>query len=383
MEEYKYSKQIVETTLEEYIDTIIKTHNRNTESDDKKLNIMENSKSNYVNNNFREMIKYALSGGKRIRPIIALEMTKLFSKNHNINPNNSTSKEVIIFLENLHSASLILDDLPCMDNDDYRRGQLTFHKKYGLNTTYLVANFMIGKSLKNIVNFISKNKETSNNIRSLFTKEIFNNNFLTSLGQIKDLDSNDDRESKFLDKIENRLLKNQYFNSFLTKVNSINNLTQKNIKSLIWLNMKTFPLFYLSFLLPYLLNNTTNDSNNTTNDSNNTTNDSNNTTNDSNKINQDTVNKIEYLSLCFSIMFQICDDLDDIEKDYSIKKINSHLKILDKSSIINVYRICEKDFKETLGNVCKAFSSIPNVIEYFVEILNKKIEIYVNGRDKK
>ena len=66
------------------------------------------------------------AGGKRIRPLIMLETYRLFG--------GKDEKIVYPFmcaLECIHSYSLIHDDLPAMDNDDYRRGKLTTHKKYG------------------------------------------------------------------------------------------------------------------------------------------------------------------------------------------------------------------------------------------------------------
>ena len=76
---------------------------------------------------FHDILKYGvLNGGKRIRPILLMESYHLFS--------NKDVKNVLpyaIALELIHNYSLIHDDLPCMDNDDYRRGKLTVHKKYG------------------------------------------------------------------------------------------------------------------------------------------------------------------------------------------------------------------------------------------------------------
>ena len=68
-----------------------------------------------------------LSNGKRIRPFLSIETYKLFSKSEDISP-------VMPFacaLEMIHTYSLIHDDLPSMDNDDYRRGMLTNHKVFG------------------------------------------------------------------------------------------------------------------------------------------------------------------------------------------------------------------------------------------------------------
>ncbi len=73
-----------------------------------------------------EAMEYSVhSPGKRIRPILMMETYRMFGgKSKVIEPFMSA-------LEYIHSYSLVHDDLPAMDNDDYRRGQLTTHKKYG------------------------------------------------------------------------------------------------------------------------------------------------------------------------------------------------------------------------------------------------------------
>lgn len=66
-----------------------------------------------------------LAGGKRLRPIFAFEFCRMCGGDW---------KQAVPFaaaVEMIHTYSLIHDDLPCMDNDDYRRGRLTNHKVYG------------------------------------------------------------------------------------------------------------------------------------------------------------------------------------------------------------------------------------------------------------
>src|SRR5581483_10140161 len=73
-----------------------------------------------------EAMRYSLlAGGKRIRPILAIAAAEAVGY---------TLKAIIPIacsLELIHTYSLIHDDLPAMDNDDYRRGKLTNHKVYG------------------------------------------------------------------------------------------------------------------------------------------------------------------------------------------------------------------------------------------------------------
>ena len=73
-----------------------------------------------------EAMNYSLlQGGKRIRPILTKAVLEA------MNVDASLYKEFLCALECIHTYSLIHDDLPAMDNDDYRRGNLTNHKVYG------------------------------------------------------------------------------------------------------------------------------------------------------------------------------------------------------------------------------------------------------------
>ena len=98
------------------------------------------SKTEYVNNIIREYypkeegyqkiifeaMNYSIeAGGKRLRPLFMMEVAKLFDGF------NDEVKPFMAALEMIHTYSLVHDDLPAMDNDDYRRGMLTTHKKYG------------------------------------------------------------------------------------------------------------------------------------------------------------------------------------------------------------------------------------------------------------
>ena len=85
---------------------------------DKELKDVLKNKTGYQNIIF-ESINYSLfTGGKRLRPILLLKSFEMFNKNH---------KNAIPFalaIEMIHTYSLIHDDLPAMDDDDFRRGKL-------------------------------------------------------------------------------------------------------------------------------------------------------------------------------------------------------------------------------------------------------------------
>ena len=77
--------------------------------------------------NLREAVLYSIhAGGKRIRPYLLLEVLESLQV-----PITPAHAQVAAALEMIHTGSLIHDDLPAMDNDDYRRGRLTNHKKFG------------------------------------------------------------------------------------------------------------------------------------------------------------------------------------------------------------------------------------------------------------
>ena len=73
-----------------------------------------------------DAISYSLlAGGKRLRPILAFEFCRLCGKEW------QAAAPFAAAVEMIHTYSLIHDDLPCMDNDDFRRGRPTNHKVYG------------------------------------------------------------------------------------------------------------------------------------------------------------------------------------------------------------------------------------------------------------
>ena len=116
-----------------------------------------------------EAMEYAvMNGGKRIRPVLMYMICDLFEKNNC--KSYDKIKEIAAALEFIHCYSLVHDDLPAMDNDDYRRGKLTVHKKYNEAIGVLVGDVLLteafgiianSKSLgdKNKVEIISKLSE--------------------------------------------------------------------------------------------------------------------------------------------------------------------------------------------------------------------------------
>ena len=96
-----------------------------------------------ADNSAAQAMKYSLlSGGKRIRPILLLEFYALCGGN------GDSALNFAAALEMIHTYSLIHDDLPCMDNDDMRRGRPSCHKAFGEDTALLAGDALLTLAFK-------------------------------------------------------------------------------------------------------------------------------------------------------------------------------------------------------------------------------------------
>jgi len=85
-----------------------------------------------------QAVRYSLlAGGKRLRPILCLAAAEA------VGGDSRTIMPVACALECIHTYSLIHDDLPAMDNDDYRRGRLTSHKAFGEDIAILAGDALL------------------------------------------------------------------------------------------------------------------------------------------------------------------------------------------------------------------------------------------------
>lgn len=94
-----------------------------------------------------EAVKYStFSGGKRLRPALMMEFCRICG---------GDMEAVLPFacaLEMIHTYSLIHDDLPCMDNDDFRRGKPTNHKVYGEAIAVLAGDALLNLAFETVLN---------------------------------------------------------------------------------------------------------------------------------------------------------------------------------------------------------------------------------------
>ena len=110
------------------------------------LNYFENKGS--FNKVIYDSASYSLNiGGKRIRPLLMLLTYNMYKENW---------REILEFssaIEMIHTYSLIHDDLPCMDNDDLRRGKPTNHKVYGEDIAVLAGDALLNEAMNVMMKF--------------------------------------------------------------------------------------------------------------------------------------------------------------------------------------------------------------------------------------
>lgn len=132
------------------------------------IDIVNNELLKYVKTNecpeqiLNKSMEYSLmAGGKRLRPILIIATYKLFKDDI------EKTLKFAVAMEMVHTFSLIHDDLPAIDNDDYRRGKLTNHKKFNESTAILAGDGLLNNAYNIIIEDIAntedeqeKNKKT-------------------------------------------------------------------------------------------------------------------------------------------------------------------------------------------------------------------------------
>lgn len=97
-------------------------------------------------NKVTEAMRYSLmSGGKRLRPALVYETAKLFGKS------GGNIDRLAAAIEMIHTYSLIHDDLPCMDDDDFRRGKPSCHKKFGEANAVLAGDALLNLAAETLL----------------------------------------------------------------------------------------------------------------------------------------------------------------------------------------------------------------------------------------
>ena len=215
----------------------------------------------------KPMIYSLLPGGKKIRSKILIDVGKIFSISY------KTLIKLGAAVECIHAYSLIHDDLPCMDNDDIRRGKLSTHKKFGEATAVLAGNSLLTLAFEILSN---KNVLLTEKIKIKLIKSISNISGHTGIagGQLLDL-------------------------NFEKKKISINKIIAMQIK-------KTGKLFAFCCLAPAIISNKK----------------------------QKIINQLEKIGHEIGLLFQIVDDLIDYRGNS--KKVGKKTKKDKKSGKANL-----------------------------------------------
>lgn len=126
----------------------------------KYIDIVNNELQKYVKTKecpeqvLNESMGYSLmAGGKRLRPILIISAYKLFKDDI------EKTFKFAVAMEMVHTFSLIHDDLPAIDNDDYRRGKLTNHKKFNEATAILAGDSLLNSAYNIIIEDIANSED--------------------------------------------------------------------------------------------------------------------------------------------------------------------------------------------------------------------------------
>jgi geranylgeranyl pyrophosphate synthase len=282
----------------------IKNENENVNGNVNGNNDIDNLIDNDLNERIKylemnEICKYATKGGKHIRSKIIKEL----SLNENeLNENNLTN-HAILFIEYLHSSSLILDDI--MDQDIERRGKQCVYIKYGIVLAQMSSILLLSIAMQHL-NIITK---SLNNEKAQYISNLFTDNFYKlALGQYLDISN----------------IKNQ-----------------EDIDLLI--QYKTSSLYELSFQLGYLINSDKLNSDKLNSDKLN-----------SDKLNSDKLNLLKEAGIIYGKIFQLKDDFEDVDKDKINKADINYILVHGKDKAIKKLNELNLQIKDILNKISQS-----------------------------
>ena len=158
-------------------------------------NYLENYFLRFPQSKIADAMLYAAKGGKHFRPELIFAVVKGFGIDE------ALAYDAALALEMVHSYSLIHDDLPCMDNDDYRRGKLTVHKAFGEDIAILTGDALLTHAFGVIAD-----SSYSLEVKNKLVSELANLAGLNGMiyGQLLDIsyDQEDHIDAATLDKIQ-------------------------------------------------------------------------------------------------------------------------------------------------------------------------------------
>ena len=294
MKEYYKQKQLFVKHLEVYIQNL--------------------TNDMYVKN----IISDALQNGKRIRPIIVMEMTQHIQKNPIENFN------LAIAIELIHNASLILDDMPMMDNDIKRRNKPTLHYKYNEKIAIFIADLFINNAGILFGQYIKQYIKDKQQLIDIY--KIYNDNLgIDGIigGQLLDLSPLHNFDINIKEKFNS--------STFLQMLNE----------------KKTTTLFNICFLLPFIIHKNNNE--------------------------YIPISDLKLISKSFGITFQLADDIEDLIQDQKRQNdagitCNFCLQIGNQETITLF-----KQYMNTLEQYTSKYNLNSNVFCEIMNYLKKKV----------
>ena len=257
-------------------------------------------------NTLRESMSYSLlSGGKRIRPLLMFSSAKL------CNIDYDKIMKMAMAMEMIHTYSLIHDDLPSMDNDDYRRGKLTNHKKYGEAIAILAGDALLNEAHTILIENYCYD-ENSRHASSYLSNQAGKSGMIN--GQIIDIEN----EHKKIDLIKLRDLH----------------------------RCKTGAIIKASLVAPFLLNGE----------------------------NQEKINIISELGDELGILFQIQDDILDVTSDFkTLGKSIGKDEANEKSTYVTLLGMDEskRKLEETFLNIKKLIKELDAETSQLNDLIEK------------
>ena len=224
-------------------------------------------------NDFHKELKYAFEHGKYLRGCITFSI--------------SNKDNLALCVEYIHNASLIIDDLPCMDNDLYRRGHQTLHVKYGESTAKLISYNLIIRAYKQLHDYLP---HLHDELKTLVTEQ-------TSLAMLK---------------LINGQYKDLIYHKYIIEDEDLLTERMRKVKIVKILEEKTGELFSLAFFLGYIGGII-----------------------DRTKVEKNYI-KVKKAGLCFGLCYQIIDDLRDVKKDKDSDSCNI-TTVFKKNDLIDLF----------------------------------------------
>lgn len=148
---------------------------------EKEISVYLNSLDAQISSTLKDAILYSvLGGGKRLRPILGMATAEALGVDFD------KVKYLYIALELIQAYSLVHDDLPAMDDDDYRRGKLSTHKKFGEAMGVLAGDAMLNLAFETALKSSFVDQNYINSLKLIFNFSGYNG---MVYGQVLDLEN--------------------------------------------------------------------------------------------------------------------------------------------------------------------------------------------------